>query len=83
VVFRQWRKLHIGIDAESLQIRSVRLTKNNVSDSQVLGDLLNQILQAEPIDSSQKNARPWKNTKFHSLERNELLRTVKHLGTTK
>jgi hypothetical protein len=40
---RQWRKLHIGIDAETLQIRSVQLTTNNVSDSQVLGDLLNQI----------------------------------------
>lgn len=34
---RQWRKLHIGIDAETLQIRAVQLTSNNVSDSQVLG----------------------------------------------
>jgi hypothetical protein len=33
---RQWRKLHIGIDAETLQIRAVQLTTNNVSDSQVL-----------------------------------------------
>ena len=39
---RQWRKLHIGIDAKTLQIRAVQLTTNNVSDSQVLGDLLNQ-----------------------------------------
>lgn len=30
---RQWHKLHIGIDAKTLQIRSVQLTKNNVSDS--------------------------------------------------
>jgi hypothetical protein len=37
---RQWRKLHIGIDAKTLQIRAVQLTTNNVSDSQVLGDLL-------------------------------------------
>ena len=35
---RQWRKLHIGIDAETVQIRAVQLTTNNVSDSQVLGD---------------------------------------------
>ena len=34
---RQWRKLHIGIDAKTLQIRAVQLTTNNVSDSQVLG----------------------------------------------
>ena len=40
---RQWRKLHIGIDAKTLQIRAIQLTTNNVSDSQVLGDLLDQI----------------------------------------
>ena len=35
---RQWRKLHIGIDANTMQIRAVQLTTNNVSDSQVFGD---------------------------------------------
>ena len=40
---RQWRKLHIAIDAKTLQIRAVQLTTNNVSDSQVLEDLLAQI----------------------------------------
>ena len=29
-----------------------------------------------------KNARPWKDKKLGSLERNELLKTVKHLGRT-
>ena len=48
---RQWRKLHIGIDAETLQIRAIQLTTNNVSDSQVLGDLLQQIPENERIDS--------------------------------
>jgi hypothetical protein len=38
---RKWRKLHIGIDAKTLQIHVIRLTTNNVSDSQVLGNLLN------------------------------------------
>ncbi len=46
---RQWRKLHIGIDAKTLQIRAIQLTTNNVSDSQVLGDLLNQIPQDEQM----------------------------------
>ena len=27
---RQWRKLHIAIDAKTLQIRTVQLTTNNV-----------------------------------------------------
>ena len=105
---RQWRKLHIAIDAETLQIRAVQLTTNNVSDSQVLSDLLDQIPLDEQIDSvyidgaydtkrcrqviadrqahavipPRKNARPWKDTKAHSQERNELLRTVKRLGRT-
>ena len=48
---RQWRKLHIAIDAETLQIRAVQLTTNNVSDSQVLDDLLSQISLDERIDS--------------------------------
>lgn len=103
---RQWRKLHIGIDAETLQIRTVQLTINNISDSKVLGDLLDQIPLDEQIDSvytdgaydtkqcrqviadrqahavipPRKNAKPWKDKKAHSLERNELLRTVKRLG---
>ena len=48
---RQLRKLHIGIDAETLQIREVQPTTNNVSDAQVFDDLLNQIPQEEQIDS--------------------------------
>ncbi|WP_257226779.1 MULTISPECIES: IS5 family transposase [unclassified Acinetobacter] len=105
---RQCRKLHIGIDAKTLQIRAIQLTTNNVSDSQVLGDLLNQISQDEQIDSvytdgaydtkqcrqviadrqahaviaPRKNAKPWKDTKSSSLERNELFRTIKRLGRT-
>ena len=48
---RQWRKLHIGIDAETFQIRAAQLTTNNVSDAQVRSDLLNQIPHDEQIDS--------------------------------
>lgn len=79
---------------------------NNVTDSQVLGDLLDQIPPDERIDSvltdgaydkkycrqvisdrqahavipSRKNATPWKDKKLRSLERNELLKTVKCLA---
>lgn len=45
-----WRKLHIGIDVETLPIQAVQLTINNVSDSQVFGDLLDQSPQVEQID---------------------------------
>jgi hypothetical protein len=33
----------MGMDAKTLQIRTVQLTTNNLSDSQVLDDLLDQI----------------------------------------
>ena len=52
---RQLRKLHIAIDAETLQIRAVQLTKNDISDSQVLEDLLAQITLNEQIDSVYTN----------------------------
>ena len=89
-----------------MQIRAVQLTTNNVSDSQVLEDLLDQIPLNEQIDSvytdgaydtkhcrqvildrdahavipPRKNAKPWKDKTLRSLQRNELLKTVKRLG---
>jgi len=40
---RQWRKVHLGIDAETLEIRAIEVTSNCVGDAQVLPDLLAQI----------------------------------------
>ncbi len=48
---RQWRKVHLGIDAETLEIRAIEVTSNRVGDAQVLPDLLNQIPRDESIDS--------------------------------
>jgi IS5 family transposase len=44
---RTWRKLHLGIDAETGEIIAQVATSSNVSDKEVLPDLLEQI--AEPI----------------------------------
>ncbi|MBF9263174.1 IS5/IS1182 family transposase, partial [Acinetobacter baumannii] len=38
--------------------------------------------QANAVIPPRKNAKPWKDKKMSSLERNELLRTVKRLGRT-
>ena len=38
--------------------------------------------QAHAVIPPRKNAKPWKDKKASSLERNELLRTVKRLGRT-
>jgi len=48
---RQWRKVHLGIDAETLEIRAIEVTSNRVGDAQVLPDLLNQIPDDEAIFS--------------------------------
>lgn len=46
---RQWRKVHLGIDAETLDIRAIEVTTNAVGDAPVLPDLLAQIPQDERI----------------------------------
>ncbi len=38
-----WRKLHLGMDEETLEIRAVGVTTNNVGDAPMLPDLLDQI----------------------------------------
>ena len=49
---RQWRKLHIGIDAQSMQIRSICVTSSNVSDASVIPNLLDQLPKNESLDSA-------------------------------
>ncbi len=48
---RQWRKLHIGIDADTLQIRAICVTSHNVSDASVLSGLLEQLPPDEALKS--------------------------------
>jgi hypothetical protein len=40
---RIWRKIHIGIDEEILEVRAVEVTTNNIGDAPMLPELLNQI----------------------------------------
>ena len=40
---RQWRKVHLGIDAQTLQIGAIVVTTNEVGDSPVAAELLGQI----------------------------------------
>ncbi|EEW60981.1 probable transposase for transposon [Ruegeria sp. TrichCH4B] len=37
---RVWRKIHLGIDEEALEIRAVEVTSSNVGDAPMLPDLL-------------------------------------------
>ena len=40
---RVWRKIHLGIDEETLEIRAVEVTTSNVGDAPMLPELLDQI----------------------------------------
>lgn len=46
---RQWRKVHIGIDAETLDIRAIEVTTNANGEAPTLPDLLAQIPEDETI----------------------------------
>ncbi|ATD61548.1 IS5/IS1182 family transposase [Janthinobacterium svalbardensis] len=48
---RQWRKVHLGIDASTLEIRAIEVTDNATGDAPMLPCLLNQIAQDESIAS--------------------------------
>ena len=48
---RQWRKVHLGIDARSLEIRAIDVTSNSVGDAPMLPELLAQIPKTTAIAS--------------------------------
>jgi len=48
---RQWRKVHLGIDATTLEIRAIEVTDNATGDAPMLPCLLEQIAQSETIAS--------------------------------
>jgi hypothetical protein len=48
---RVWRKIHLGIDEETLEIRAVEITGSHIGDAPVLPDLLKQIPAHEQIGS--------------------------------
>jgi hypothetical protein len=54
---RVWRKIHLGIDEETLEIRAVEITGSHVGDAPVLPDLLSQIPEDQEIGSVAADAR--------------------------
>ena len=48
---RIWRKIHIGIDEETLEVRAVEITTSNVGDAPMMPELLNQIPPDQDIGS--------------------------------
>jgi hypothetical protein len=48
---RVWRKIHIGIDEETLEVWAVEVTGRNIGDAPLLPKLLNQIPSDQDIGS--------------------------------
>ena len=48
---RVWRKIHLGVDEETLEIRAVEITGSHIGDAPVLPDLLSQIPADEEVAS--------------------------------
>lgn len=46
---RDWRKVDLGIDAETLEIRAIEITGSGIGDSPMLPDLLDQIPGDPPL----------------------------------
>jgi len=46
---RSWRKVHLGIDAETLEVRAIEVTGSRVGDGPMLSELLAQIPPEEAI----------------------------------
>ena len=48
---RQWRKVHLGVDAQTLEIRAIEVTDNAIGDAPMLPQLLAQIPEDELLCS--------------------------------
>jgi hypothetical protein len=46
---RDWRKVHLGIDAETLEIRAIEITGSRVGDAPILPDLPDRIPDDPPL----------------------------------
>ena len=48
---RVWRKIHLGINEKTLEVRAVEITGSHIGDAPILPDLLSQIPAQEEIAS--------------------------------
>ena len=48
---RLWRKIHLGIDEQTLEIRAIEVTGSNIGDAPMLPELLSQIPPDQQIGS--------------------------------
>jgi hypothetical protein len=53
---RVWRKIHIGIDEKTLEIRAAEFTTSDIGDAPMLPELLDQIPPDQEVAASPQRA---------------------------
>ena len=48
---RVWRKIHLGIDEQTLEVRAIEVTKSDIGDAPMLPELLGQIAPRHEVAS--------------------------------
>ncbi|GLT10744.1 transposase [Sulfitobacter porphyrae] len=77
--WRIWRKIHIGIGEETLEVRAVEVTTSNVGDARKCHDAI-AARNAHAVIPPRKNAKPRKPTSAGAVTRNEAVRASRYLG---
>ena len=79
---RHWRKVHLVIDAETMEIRAIEVTSNRVGDAYDTkrGHTAIAEREAEAIIPVRKNGKPWKENTPGIQVRNETLCAMRRLG---
>jgi len=66
---RTWRKVHLGLDAKTGQVRAALMTHQDVDDASVLPGLLDQIPADEPIETIGGDVRTIRSAAMQRLQR--------------
>lgn len=81
---RQWRKVHLGIDAETFDIRALEVTSNAVGgDGAYDTRACHAVIAgrgADPVIPVRRNGKPWTKDGPGVAARNGTLRAMKRLG---
>jgi Transposase DDE domain len=78
---RQWIKVHVGIDAETLEIRAIEVTAEGAYDTKACHEAIAE-RGAEAAIPVRKNGKPWKETSKGTQARNDALRATERFGRT-
>lgn len=75
---RQWRKVHLGIDAQTLEIRDIEVTDNSVGDAPMLPELWGRFHWISPWPASAQTGPTTPGRATRPLQSGVLKRSSRH-----